>query len=108
MMKKYISSMAAPAVTVSAVKAASEDWQTQIQAVGTLRAVRGVDVANEISGLVQSVHFKSGDNVNASQLLLKLNVDSDIAQMHTLMAADRSGAKVFMNVTEKNNTRHRP
>jgi membrane fusion protein (multidrug efflux system) len=98
MMKKYISSMAAPAVTVSAIKAASEDWQTQIQAVGTLRAVRGVDVANEISGLVQSVHFKSGDNVFAGQLLLKLNVDSDIAQMHTLMAA----ADLAQSVYERN------
>jgi membrane fusion protein (multidrug efflux system) len=98
MMKKYISSMAAPAVTVSAVKAASEDWQTQIQAVGTLRAVRGVDVANEISGLVQSIHFKSGDNVFAGQLLLKLNVDSDIAQLHTLMAA----ADLAQSVYERN------
>lgn len=98
MMKKYISSMATPAVTVSAVKAASEDWQTQIQAVGTLRAVRGVDVANEISGLVQSIHFKSGDNVFAGQLLLKLNVDADIAQMHTLMAA----ADLAQSVYERN------
>lgn len=87
MMKKFMSAGPEPAVQVSAVKAATEDWETQIQAVGTLRAVRGVDVACEISGLVQSVHFKSGDNVIAGQLLLKLNADADIAQMRTLTAA---------------------
>jgi membrane fusion protein, multidrug efflux system len=98
MMKKYMSSGAAPAVTVSAVKAATEEWQTQIQAVGTLRAVRGVDVVGEIAGLVQSIHFKSGDNVSAGQLLLKLNADSDIAQMHTLTAA----ADLAQSIYERN------
>ena len=98
MMKKYISSMATPAVTVSALKAVTQEWQPQIQAVGTLRAVRGVDVASEVAGLVQSIHFKSGDNVFAGQLLLKLNVDSDIAQMHTLMAA----ADLAQSVYERN------
>lgn len=98
MIKKFISSAPIPAVTVSAVKAATEEWQTQIQAVGTLRAVRGVDVASEIAGLVQSIHFKSGDNVNAGKLLLHLNADSDIAQMHTLMAA----ADLAQSVYERN------
>ncbi len=39
MMKKYMSSAAAPAVTVSVVTAATEEWQPQISAVGSLRAV---------------------------------------------------------------------
>ncbi len=98
MMKKYMSSAVAPAVTVSAVKAGMEEWQTQISAVGTLRAVRGVDVANEIAGLVQSIHFKSGDNVHAGQLLLKINADSDIAQLRTLAAA----ADLAQSVYERN------
>jgi len=87
MMKKYISSATAPAVTVSAVTAVTGEWQPQISAVGSLRAVRGVEVANEIAGLVQSVHFKSGDTVAAGQLLVQLNADSDVAQLHTLTAA---------------------
>jgi membrane fusion protein (multidrug efflux system) len=54
--------------------------------VGSLRAVRGVDLASEISGLVRSVHFKSGDEVKAGQLLVQLNADPDIAQLHALEA----------------------
>ncbi|MHB8138380.1 MAG: efflux RND transporter periplasmic adaptor subunit [Smithellaceae bacterium] len=87
MMKKYMSAGGAPAVTVSAAPAVMEEWQPQISAVGTLRALRGVDVANEIAGLVQSVNFKSGDNVKAGHLLVQLNADTDIAQLRTLTAA---------------------
>ena len=87
MMKKYMSAGGAPAVTVSTIAAASDEWQPQISAVGSLRAVRGVDVANEVPGLVQSVNFKSGDTVQAGQSLVQLNADADIAQLHTLTAA---------------------
>jgi membrane fusion protein (multidrug efflux system) len=98
MMKKYMSSAPVSAVTVSAVKAASEEWQTQIQAVGTLRAVRGVDVACEIAGLVQSIHFKSGDNVKDGQLLIQQNADADIAQLGVFTAA----AELAQSVYERN------
>jgi membrane fusion protein (multidrug efflux system) len=87
MMKKYMSAGGTPTVTVSATTAVMEEWQPQISAVGTLRALRGVDVANEIAGLVQSVNFKSGDNVKAGRLLVQLNADDDIAQLQTLTAA---------------------
>ena len=52
-----------PAATVSAMKADYQEWQPQLDAVGTLRAVRGVDVTTEIAGLVRSINFKSGDEV---------------------------------------------
>jgi membrane fusion protein, multidrug efflux system len=95
MMKKYMSSAAAPAVTVSVVTAVTDVWQPQISAVGSLRAVRGVEVANEIAGLVQSVHFKSGDSAVAGQLLVQLNADSDIAQLQTLTAAVELAETVY-------------
>jgi membrane fusion protein (multidrug efflux system) len=95
MMKKYMSSAAAPAVTVSVVTAVTDVWQPQISAVGSLRAVRGVEVANEIAGLVQSVHFKSGDPAAAGQLLVQLNADSDIAQLQTLTAAVELAETVY-------------
>jgi membrane fusion protein, multidrug efflux system len=92
MMKKYMSSGQMPPVTVTAVKASTDTWQPQIKAVGSLRAVRGVDVASEIAGLVKSVHFTSGEEVKAGQLLVQLNIDSDTAQLHALEAqADLAG-----------------
>jgi membrane fusion protein (multidrug efflux system) len=95
MMKKYMSASPEPAVQVSAVKAASEEWQEQIQAVGTLRAVRGVDVASETAGVIQSVHFKSGDNIKAGQLLVQVNADADIAQLKVLAASAELAESVY-------------
>ncbi|MEX8191219.1 efflux RND transporter periplasmic adaptor subunit [Comamonas guangdongensis] len=73
--------------TVSTIKAQTLEWQPQIASVGTLVAVRGVDVTTEIAGLVRSLHFRSGQDVKAGDLLVQLNADSDLAQLNSLQAA---------------------
>ncbi len=86
MSKKYMSFQAPPAV-VTAMKAEYQTWQPELKAVASLRAVRGVDVTSEIAGLVRSLHFKSGEEVRAGEVLVELNADADIAQLHALEAA---------------------
>jgi membrane fusion protein, multidrug efflux system len=76
-----------PPVVVTAIKAATQEWQPQLNAVGSLRAVRGVDVTTEIAGLVREIRFKSGDEVKAGAILIQLNADSDLAQLASLKAA---------------------
>ena len=76
-----------PAVAVTAMKAAPQDWQPQLNSVGSLRAVRGVDVTTEIAGLVREIRFKSGDEVKAGAILIQLNADSDLAQLASLKAS---------------------
>ena len=78
---------AAPPQTVSAAGAQFTEWQPEVSAVGSMRAVRGVDVTTEVTGLVRSLHFKSGDEVKAGQILVELNADPEIAQQHALEAA---------------------
>ncbi|MEO8922720.1 MAG: efflux RND transporter periplasmic adaptor subunit [Caldimonas sp.] len=86
--KKLIASSPKPAPqTVTTTHVEALEWQPQLAAVGTLVAVRGVDVTTEIAGLVRSVEFKSGQEVRAGQVLVQLNADSDIAQLHSLQAA---------------------
>ena len=75
------------AQTVSTTKASVLEWQPQVSSVGTMVAVRGVDVTTEIAGLVRTIHFKSGQDVKAGELLLQLNADSDIAQLNSLQAS---------------------
>jgi membrane fusion protein, multidrug efflux system len=82
----------APPQTVTTTVARSSDWQPEITAVGSLRAVQGVDVTTEVTGLVRNLYFKSGDEAQSGQLLVQLNADADIAQLHALeAAADLSG-----------------
>jgi membrane fusion protein, multidrug efflux system len=85
MMQKYMN-FPMPPSTVTAMKAVNLPWQPQVKAVGSLRAVRGVDVSSEISGLVRAIHFKSGERVEAGQVLVELNADADIAQLHAYQA----------------------
>lgn len=84
-----------PPTSVSSMKADFQQWQPQLSAVGTLRAVRGVDVTSEVAGLVRSVEFKSGDEVKAGQVLIELNAESDLALQHSLEAAADLAATVY-------------
>lgn len=87
MIKKSMASQKMPPVTVTATKVESKDWQPQLKAVGSLRAIRGVDVTCETAGLVRAVTFRPGQNVSEGDLLVQLNADSDIAQLHSMEAA---------------------
>jgi len=94
--KKLIASSPKPtAQVVTAIKATVSEWQPQLTSVGTLAPVRGVDVTTEIAGLVRQVHFKSGDEVKAGQVLFEMNADSDIAQLRALQAAADLSASVL-------------
>lgn len=86
MMKKYMNFPMPPA-TVTTLKAEYQPWQPQVKAVGSLRAVRGVDVSSEISGIVRALHFRSGEWVEEGQVLVELNADADVAQLHAYQAA---------------------
>jgi membrane fusion protein, multidrug efflux system len=87
MIKKYLSSQGVPPQTVSTMKAAFQEWQPALNAVGTLRAVRGADLAPEVAGVISAIHFRSGDEVKAGTPLVQLNAASDIAQLESLKAA---------------------
>src|ERR1700722_709905 len=86
MMKKYMAAGGAPAQTVSTIKAAQEDWQPQLQATGSVRAVNGADMSAEVSGIVQSINFESGSDVEKGAPLVQLRADDDIAKLHALKA----------------------
>jgi membrane fusion protein, multidrug efflux system len=73
--------------TVSAASAELQDWQPQLEAVGSFRAVNGADLAMEVSGIVDQISFNSGDDVAAGQALLQLRADDDIGRLHSLEAA---------------------
>ncbi|MFB3925030.1 MAG: efflux RND transporter periplasmic adaptor subunit [Syntrophales bacterium] len=91
----------APPVTVSVMKAQFHTWQPHIKAVGSLRAVRGVNVTSEIAGQVRTLHFASGDIVEKGKLLVQLNADVEIAQLHSLQASAELARIVFERDTKQ-------
>jgi membrane fusion protein (multidrug efflux system) len=84
--KKVMASLANPPQTVSTVTAGYQQWQPEVSAVGTLRAVNGADLSLQLAGIVSEIGFKSGDDVQAGQVLLRLRSDDDIAKLQALRA----------------------
>ena len=90
-----MASASAPPQTVTLMTAQSSDWQPQISAIGSVRAVRGVDVTTEVTGLVRSLEFRSGEDARRGQVLVRLNADADVATLHALEAAADLAATVY-------------
>ncbi|MFV3289425.1 efflux RND transporter periplasmic adaptor subunit [Pseudomonas sp. NY11955] len=82
-----------PPITVAAAVAEQRQWQERLPAVGSLKALQGVDLSLEVEGIVKSLHFDSGQQVKAGQLLLQLNDDQETALLGTAQA-DLGLAKV--------------
>ncbi|MBS0538735.1 MAG: efflux RND transporter periplasmic adaptor subunit [Proteobacteria bacterium] len=72
--------------TVATTKATTSDWQPQMEAVGSLRAVSGADLSLELAGVVAEINFQSGDDVEAGKTLLRLRNDDDVAKLKSLQA----------------------
>ena len=84
--KEAMAGMANMPQTVSATKAGSSDWQPRIDAVGSLRAVRGAELSLEVPGVVEEITFQSGDEVQAGRVLLRLRNDDEVAKLQSLEA----------------------
>jgi membrane fusion protein, multidrug efflux system len=81
--------------TVSTATAEYSEWQPQVEAVGSLRAIHGVEVTTEVAGLVRTIAFKSGSDAQSGQLLVQLNADPDMAQLRALMAEANLAALTY-------------
>jgi membrane fusion protein (multidrug efflux system) len=87
--------------TVSTTLAQMLEWQPQLTAIGTLVAVRGVDVTTEIAGQVREVAFTSGAEVKADEVLVQLNADADVAQLDSLQAVAELSATMLKRDQEQ-------
>lgn len=86
MIKKFMG-MGQPPATITTIKATVEEWQPVIKASGSLRAVKGADLAAESAGIVDQIYFQSGDDVEEGAMLLQLRSDSDRAHLRALESA---------------------
>lgn len=75
-----------PPVNVTATNAEKRDWQSRLPAIGTLRAIQGVTVTAEVSGIVRNILFVSGDKVKQNQPIVQLENDVEEATLRTAEA----------------------
>lgn len=87
MMNSFFASQGEPPQTVATTKAGYQDWQPQLEAVGSTRASNGADLSFEVTGTVTAINFKSGDDVAAGTLLVSINAQDDVARLRSLESA---------------------
>jgi len=86
MIKQFLAGLGNPPQTVATGVAGVQAWQAELKAVGSLRAVNGADLSLEVSGIVDQIQFKSGDDVKAGAPLLTLRAEDDVAKLQSLEA----------------------
>lgn len=79
-------SYAPPPETVSTATAKEEKWQDTLSAVGSISAVQGVTITAEIPGTIREIPFESGAVVQQGDVLVKLDISSEEAQLRALEA----------------------
>jgi len=87
MIKGAMGQMASAPQTVSTAIAASTTWQSRTRALGSVRAVRGADLAAQAAGVVDKINIDSGAEVAAGTVLLTLKANDDPAKLAQLQAA---------------------
>lgn len=71
--KQFFATMKPPAATVSTVIVKPAEWTPGVEAIGTVNAVRGVDLTVETSGIVKNILFHANQKVAADAVLLQLD-----------------------------------
>ncbi|UVK40206.1 efflux RND transporter periplasmic adaptor subunit [Mesorhizobium sp. AR10] len=71
--KQYFATMKPPAATVSTVVVKPTEWTPGIEAIGTVSAVRGVDLTVETTGIVRQILFHANQKVADGAVLLQLD-----------------------------------
>lgn len=86
MIKKYIATLQNPPQTVATVTARATSWQPQMTSVGSLIAVQGANLSAQVAGIVDTINFRSGQDVQKGQTLLTLRPYNDQAVLQQLQA----------------------
>lgn len=86
MIQKYIASMGQPPQTVTTTVAKYDDWEPTLDAVGSLKALKGTDITPQLAGIVAEIPFESDSEVKEGDLLVKLANEDDVAKLKALQA----------------------
>jgi membrane fusion protein (multidrug efflux system) len=78
-----------PQESVEAVRVRRGEWAQTAKAVGTVVALRQVDMRNELAGTIAEVGFSSGDIVETGQVLVRLDTRQEEADVAAAEAEAR-------------------
>jgi membrane fusion protein, multidrug efflux system len=80
-------STAEPPETVATFTAVEDHWERTLRAIGSVAAVRGVMLSADLPGVVRSISFESGEMVQQGDVLLRLDVSVEEAELESATAS---------------------
>lgn len=89
MVDGFVAAYVPPPVGVEANAALEEQWDITLSAVGTVKAVNGVDITTEANGLIKEIYFASGQEVEEGDVLVQLDDDVEQANLKSFKAQYR-------------------
>lgn len=86
MAQQFFATMKPPAATVSTMIVKPTEWTPGVEAIGTVSAVRGVDLTVETAGIVKDILFHANQKVEANAGLLQLDDAAERADLEATKA----------------------
>jgi membrane fusion protein (multidrug efflux system) len=87
MIKGFISQAPQPLNAVAAARAETAKWTPLVPAIGTFRAVQGVEVAPQVGGVVREIRFESSQDVPKGAPLVQIDDSTEQADLKSNEAA---------------------
>ena len=75
-----------PSEAVKIEKVAVSQWQPSLRLIGTVLPTRSIEIRNELEGMVSFIGFESGGAVKKGDVLLRMQVDNELAQLDAINA----------------------
>ena len=82
-----------PPEAVTTVVARQDQWPATVSAIGSVAAVRGVTVSADLPGIVEAISFDSGRQVQAGEVLVRLDAQAGARAAGRRGSAARSRAR---------------
>jgi membrane fusion protein (multidrug efflux system) len=86
MIRGFIAKAAPPPTAVAIDEAKAETWAPRLAAIGTFRAIQGVDVAPQVGGIVRSISVDSGQDVAKGAPLFEIDDTVEQADLKNNLA----------------------
>ncbi|MFQ3577819.1 MAG: efflux RND transporter periplasmic adaptor subunit [Verrucomicrobiia bacterium] len=89
-----------PDTIVTSAEVLPMEWEVTERAVGTIAPVRGIMVSAEVGGQIERLAFESGDYVKEGDLLVQLNIETELAQLRAAEATFELAKREVLRVRE--------
>jgi len=104
MIKQFIAQAAPPPATVAVAQATEETWTPRLPAIGSFRAVQGIDVAPQIGGSLVAVKVESGQDVAKGTPLFEIDNFVEQADLKNNLAVLKNADLALQRQRELTNT----